>query len=98
MLLPTPTLQSARLLLRPFAQTDAEALYALQSNARVLRDWDSPPWSERSRAAAFNASLTPNALASATPPQPSFIGLPPHVVLHPSFRNDRQLASRGQSL
>lgn len=51
--LPTPTLQTARLLLRPFAETDAEALYALQSNARVLRYWDSPPWKDRERARAF---------------------------------------------
>ena len=54
--LPTPTLQTARLLLRPFAETDAEAIYALQSNARVLRYWDSPPWTERSRADAFIAA------------------------------------------
>lgn len=50
---PTPTLQTARLLLRPFAEGDAEAIYALQSNARVLRYWDSPPWTERARADAF---------------------------------------------
>jgi len=51
----TPTLQTPRLLLRPFAESDANAIYALQSNARVLRYWDSPPWSERSRADAFIA-------------------------------------------
>ena len=50
---PTPTLQTARLLLRPFAEGDAEASYALQSNASVLRYWDSPPWTERSQADAF---------------------------------------------
>lgn len=50
---PTPTLQTARLLLRPFAEGDTEAIYALQSNARVLRYWDSPPWTERARADAF---------------------------------------------
>lgn len=54
--LPTPILQTSRLLLRPFAQRDAEAIYALQSNARVLRYWDSPPWAERSRADAFIAA------------------------------------------
>lgn len=32
--LPTPTLQTARLLLRPFAESDAEAIYALQSSSR----------------------------------------------------------------
>jgi RimJ/RimL family protein N-acetyltransferase len=41
------------LLLRPFVAADADAIYALQSNARVLRYWDSPPWTERSRADAF---------------------------------------------
>ena len=54
--LPTPTLQTARLLLRPFAESDIEAICALQSNARVLRYWDSPPWTDRSRADAFIAT------------------------------------------
>ena len=54
--LPTPTLQTTRLLLRPFAESDAEAIYALQSNASVLRYWDSPPWTERSRADTFIAA------------------------------------------
>lgn len=54
--LPTPTLQTARLLLRPFAARDAGSIYALQSNVRVLRYWDSPPWTERSRAEAFIAA------------------------------------------
>jgi RimJ/RimL family protein N-acetyltransferase len=53
--LPTPTLQTARLTLRPFQDTDAQAIYALQSNARVLRYWDSPPWTDPSRAQAFLA-------------------------------------------
>jgi [ribosomal protein S5]-alanine N-acetyltransferase len=51
--LPTPKLQTARLLLRPFAASDAGAIYNLQSNPRVLRYWDSPPWTDRSRAEAF---------------------------------------------
>jgi RimJ/RimL family protein N-acetyltransferase len=54
--LPTPTLPTARLLLRPFAQADAQALFALQSNARVLRYWDAPPWKERARAERFIAA------------------------------------------
>ena len=54
--LPTPTLRTTRLLLRAFADTDADAIYALQSNARVLRYWDSPPWKDRSRAQAFIAA------------------------------------------
>jgi [ribosomal protein S5]-alanine N-acetyltransferase len=51
-----PVLQTARLRLRPFAESDADAIYVLQSNARVLRYWDSPPWTERSRADAFLAA------------------------------------------
>ena len=55
MSLPTPTLHTARLRLRPFSDADADALFALHSNAHVLRYWDSPPWSEPSRAERFIA-------------------------------------------
>ena len=37
MSLPTPTLHTARLRLRPFNDTDANALFALHSSAYVLR-------------------------------------------------------------
>jgi ribosomal-protein-alanine N-acetyltransferase len=53
MSLPAPTLHTARLRLRPFNDTDANALFALHSNAHVLRYWDAPPWSERMRAEKF---------------------------------------------
>lgn len=53
--LPTPTLQTDRLTLRPFADEDADDLYALHSNAHVLRYWDSPPWTDRARAERFLA-------------------------------------------
>ncbi|MDX6374522.1 MAG: [ribosomal protein S5]-alanine N-acetyltransferase [Nocardioidaceae bacterium] len=53
MSLPTPALHTARLRLRPFASADAGALYALHSNAYVLRYWDAPPWSEPERAERF---------------------------------------------
>ena len=56
MSLPTPTLPTARLRLRPFTEADSAALYALHSSARVLRYWDSPPWSEPARAARFVAA------------------------------------------
>jgi len=49
----TPTLHTARLRLRPFNVSDANALFALHSNAYVLRYWDAPPWSERLRAERF---------------------------------------------
>ncbi|MFI5624041.1 GNAT family N-acetyltransferase [Nocardioides sp. NPDC051685] len=55
MRLPTPTLVTTRLRLRPFADSDADELFALQSDAEVLRYWDSPPWTERTRADQFIA-------------------------------------------
>lgn len=51
--LPTPTLTTDRLHLRPFTTADADELWALHSNARVLRYWDSPPWTDRARADRF---------------------------------------------
>jgi len=52
----TPTLPTARLRLRPFTDADADALFALHSNAYVLRYWDAPPWNERARAGRFIAA------------------------------------------
>ncbi len=54
--LPTPTLHTARLRLRPFDDADANDLFALHSSAYVLRYWDAPPWSERVRAERFIAA------------------------------------------
>ncbi len=54
--LPTPTLNTARLRLRPFARADADALFALHSDPVVLRYWDAPPWVERARADRFIAT------------------------------------------
>lgn len=56
MSLPAPTLHTERLLLRPFAATDADDLWALQSDAHVLRYWDSPPWSDPDRVDQFLAT------------------------------------------
>ena len=56
MALVTPTLRTARLRLRPFAETDSNALVALHSNAYVLRYWDSPPWTDPARAQRFRAA------------------------------------------
>ena len=53
MSLPTPTLRTARLLLRPFTEADTNAIFALQSNPRVLRYWDAPSWRERAQAERF---------------------------------------------
>jgi len=40
MSLPSPTLHTARLRLRPFNDSDVDALFALHSSAYVLRYWD----------------------------------------------------------
>ena len=53
MALPTPTLHTARLRLRPFEDADADDLYAMHSSPTVLRYWDAPPWTERTRAQRF---------------------------------------------
>lgn len=52
-MLPTPTLRTARLLLRPFTEADTDDIFTLHSNSRVMRYWDAPPWSERARAEPF---------------------------------------------
>src|SRR5215216_217505 len=54
--LPTPTLHTSRLLLRPVTSADADALFAMHSSAHVLRYWDSPPWTDRARAERFIAA------------------------------------------
>jgi [ribosomal protein S5]-alanine N-acetyltransferase len=55
MLLPTPTLHTARLLLRPFTEADTDAIFSLLSNPRVLRYWDAPPWKDWAQADRFIA-------------------------------------------
>ena len=56
MSLPTPTLHTDRLGLRPFTAEDADALWSLHSSALVLRYWDAPPWGEPARAERFIAA------------------------------------------
>jgi len=51
--LTTPTIQTSRLLIRPFTKADKDAIFALQSNAKVLRYWDAPPWTEEAQADRF---------------------------------------------
>jgi [ribosomal protein S5]-alanine N-acetyltransferase len=55
MSLPSPTLHTERLSLRPFTDADADALFALHTNPDVLRYWDAPPWSDPARAERFIA-------------------------------------------
>jgi RimJ/RimL family protein N-acetyltransferase len=54
-MLPTPTLRTARLRLRPVTRADSDDLFALHSNDYVLRYWDAPPWRDRDRADRFIA-------------------------------------------
>jgi len=56
MSLPTPTLHTARLRLRPFDDADGDDVFALHSDASVLRYWDAPPWTERGRSERFIAA------------------------------------------
>lgn len=53
MSLPTPTLDTERLRLRPFTDDDGDNLFRLQSAPDVLRYWDSPPWTDRSSIERF---------------------------------------------
>jgi [ribosomal protein S5]-alanine N-acetyltransferase len=51
--LPSPTLQTRRLRLRPFDDADAGDVFAMHSSAHVMRYWDAPPWDERQRSERF---------------------------------------------
>ena len=55
MTLLTPTLHTDRLVLRPVRDTDTDDLFALHSDAHVLRYWDSPAWTDPARAERFVA-------------------------------------------
>ncbi|MEU8227779.1 GNAT family protein [Kribbella sp. NPDC048915] len=55
MTLPTPTLRTDRLRLRPFAEADGDDLYAMHSDTFVMRYWDAPPWAGPERVERFLA-------------------------------------------
>ena len=48
-----PTLTTARLVLRPFRDADRREVFELHSHARVMRYWDSAPWSDETQADRF---------------------------------------------
>lgn len=92
--LPTPTLHTTRLRLRPFTEADADALFALHSSAHVLRYWDSPPWAERARAERFIAACRQMAdegtgarLAIDRAPDGTFIGWCGLTRWNPDYRS-----------
>ena len=94
MVLPTPTLRTGRLRLRPFTSADTEALYALHSNAYVLRYWDSPAWTEPARAERFLAASrqlaeegTGARLAIELVSDTSFLGWCSLTRWHPVYRS-----------
>ena len=47
---PTPVLIAERLALRPLRTSDADDLYAVHSDPRVMRYWSHPPWTRREQA------------------------------------------------
>lgn len=49
---PIPELTGARVRLRALAEHDADALFALHSDPRVMRYWSFPAWTERAQAIA----------------------------------------------
>lgn len=53
MSLVAPTLRSDRLVLRPFADGDGGALFAMHSDELVMRWWDGPRWADPARAGRF---------------------------------------------
>jgi RimJ/RimL family protein N-acetyltransferase len=53
MTVPAPVLETERLRLRPFRDADGDELFALMSDADVLRYWDSSPWTDRANITRF---------------------------------------------
>lgn len=102
MSLPTPVLETDRLRLRPF--DDADDLYALQSDAHVLRYWDSAPWTDRASVARFMAGCRQMAdegsgarVAIERTSDRSFIGWSTFNGWNPGFRSASLGYCLGQS-
>ncbi|MBE8146162.1 GNAT family N-acetyltransferase [Brevibacterium casei] len=89
----TPTLVTERLRLRPFTRDDSDDLFALQSDARVLEFWDSPPWRDRTMIDRFLAGCQTMAdegtgarVAVERAEDSSFIGWCTFDSFNPDFR------------
>jgi [ribosomal protein S5]-alanine N-acetyltransferase len=50
-----PVLETERIRLRPYRDGDVEAMFALYSDARVMRYWSFPAWTERRQAEQYLA-------------------------------------------
>lgn len=48
-----PVLETPRLRLRAYRAADAEAMFAIYSDPRVMRYWSFPPWVEQAQASAY---------------------------------------------
>lgn len=55
---PIPFLSGARVRLRALAASDVDALFALHSDARVMRYWSCPAWTARQQAIDHVARMT----------------------------------------
>jgi RimJ/RimL family protein N-acetyltransferase len=49
------TLKTKRLLLRPLQESDGDRLFAIFSDPKVMRYWNTPPWKSRDEAAPYIA-------------------------------------------
>lgn len=90
----TPTLVTERLRLRPFTRDDSDDLFALQSDARVLEFWDSPPWRDRTMIERFLGGCrtmadegTGGRVAVERAEDSSFIGWCTFNNFNPAFRS-----------
>ena len=54
---PVPVLNGTRIRLRALAERDVDALFALHSDARLMRYWSFAPWTERQQAIDHIARL-----------------------------------------
>src|SRR6476659_9931035 len=54
---PEPTLTGTRVQLRPLRASDADDLFAVHSDPRVMRYWSHAPWTDREQAVARIAQL-----------------------------------------
>ena len=50
---PGVPLRTERLLLRPYRNSDMEAVFAIRSDPEVMRFWSTPPLTEREQARAI---------------------------------------------
>jgi [ribosomal protein S5]-alanine N-acetyltransferase len=50
---PLPTLEASRLRLRPYLDSDTQALFKLYSDANVTRYWSHPPWNDPAQAFVY---------------------------------------------